>query len=141
LQLSPRSRLAVTARDFPTLAIALRSAAPERARALEALGVRVEWADDNGAGRIDLTSALQTLAHRGVARVFSEGGPTIGAVLIEQGLADEVLLFTAQKPLGRRGRPALDAAAMRALENGARYAEIETACLGVDTMRRLERLH
>ncbi len=141
LQLSPRSRLAVTARDFPTLAIALRSTAPERARALEALGVRVERADDNGAGRIDLTSALQTLAHRGVARVFSEGGPTIGAVLIEQGLADEVLLFTAQKPLGRRGRPALDAAAMRALENGARYAEIETACLGVDTMRRLERLH
>jgi diaminohydroxyphosphoribosylaminopyrimidine deaminase/5-amino-6-(5-phosphoribosylamino)uracil reductase len=141
LQLSPRSRLAVTARDFPTLAIALRSAAPERARSLEALGVGVEWADDDGRGRVDLRSALRILAHRGVARVFSEGGPTIGAALIEQGLADEVLLFTAQKPLGRPGRPALDAAAMGALENRARYAEIETAYFGVDTMRRFERLH
>ena len=96
--------------------------------------------DDDDNGRVDLTSALRALANRGVARVFSEGGPTIGAALIEQRLADEVMLFTAQKPLGRPGRPALDAQAMAALENGARYAEVETACLGVDQMRRLERL-
>ena len=97
--------------------------------------------DDDGNGRVDLTGALRVLGNRGVARVFSEGGPTIGAALIQQRLADEVVLLTAQKPLGRPGRPALDARAMAALENGARYAEIETACLGVDTMRRLERLH
>jgi diaminohydroxyphosphoribosylaminopyrimidine deaminase / 5-amino-6-(5-phosphoribosylamino)uracil reductase len=140
LHLSPRSRLAVTACDFPTLAIALRAAPPERAKALEALGVRVERVDDDGAGRVDLTGALRVLANRGVARVFSEGGPTIGAALIQQRLADEVVLLTAQKPLGRPGRPALDARAMAALENGARYAEVETDYLGLDQMRRLERL-
>ena len=32
LRLSPRSRLGVTARDFPTLAIATDAAPPERAR-------------------------------------------------------------------------------------------------------------
>jgi diaminohydroxyphosphoribosylaminopyrimidine deaminase / 5-amino-6-(5-phosphoribosylamino)uracil reductase len=141
LHLSPRSRLAVTARDFPTLAVALHSAPAERAQALEALGVRVERVEDNGGGRLDLTNVLRALASRGVARVFSEGGPTIGAALIEQGLADEIVLFTAQKPLGRRGRPVLDARAIGTLENLARYAEIEAARLGADTMRRLERLH
>jgi diaminohydroxyphosphoribosylaminopyrimidine deaminase / 5-amino-6-(5-phosphoribosylamino)uracil reductase len=140
LQLSPRSRLGVTARDFPTLAIATGAAPQERAQALEAVGIDVERVAGDSHGRVDLPSALRALARRGISRVFSEGGPSVGGALIASGLADEVILFTAQKPLGRPGRPALDAAARAALEDSTRFAPVETGHFGGDEMRRFERL-
>ena len=103
MRLSPRSRLGATARDFPTLAIATDAASPARARALEAAGVEVERVAGDGAGHVDLSSALRALGRRGVTRVFSEGGPRVGSALIARGLADEVILFTAEQPLGRPG--------------------------------------
>ena len=112
LRLSPRSRLGATARDFPTLAIATDAAPQARADALEAVGVGVERVAGDRDGQIDLLSALRALGRRGVTRVFSEGGPRIASALIAQGLADEVILFTAQKPLGRPGLPALDEGAL-----------------------------
>jgi diaminohydroxyphosphoribosylaminopyrimidine deaminase/5-amino-6-(5-phosphoribosylamino)uracil reductase len=140
LRLPPRSRLCATARDFPTLAIATDAAPQERLEALEALGVGVERIAGDGEGRIDLPSALRALGRRGVTRVFSEGGPRIGSALIAQGLADEVILFTAQKPLGRPGLPTLDGGALRALEDRTRYVEMEIDRFGGDEMRRLESL-
>jgi diaminohydroxyphosphoribosylaminopyrimidine deaminase/5-amino-6-(5-phosphoribosylamino)uracil reductase len=140
LQLSPRSRLGATARDFPTLAIATHAAPPERAEALEAIGVDVERIAGDHEGRIDLASALRVLGRRGVTRVFSEGGPRVGSALIARGLADEAILFTAQKPLGRPGLPALDGAARSALDDRARYSEAEVSRFGGDEMRRFRRL-
>ena len=64
-------------------------------------------------GRIDLGEALRALAARGVTRVFSEGGPGVAARLLALGLADEVALITAEKPLGRPGVPALAARSAR----------------------------
>lgn len=83
---------------------------------------------------------MRALAARGVTRVFGEGGPAIGSALIEQGLADEVILFTAVKPLGRPGVPALDARALSALEDPGLYAAAEVRLYGADAMRRFERL-
>ncbi|MGD0721902.1 MAG: bifunctional diaminohydroxyphosphoribosylaminopyrimidine deaminase/5-amino-6-(5-phosphoribosylamino)uracil reductase RibD [Roseiarcus sp.] len=139
LRLPPRSRLAATAREFPTLAIATAAAPAARADALEALGVEVERVDADARGQVDLTRALRALARRGVARVLGEGGPTLGSALIAGGLADEVVLFTARAPLGRAGLAALDPAALAALDDPTRYAEIECDRLGADEMRRLER--
>ncbi len=42
-----------------------------------------------------------------MTRVFSEGGPRVGAALIAQALADEMILLTSPKPLGRKGVEAL----------------------------------
>ena len=90
-------------------------------------------------GRLDLREALASLARRGVTRVFSEGGPTVGSALIRLGLADEVILLTAEKPLGRPGRPALEPDALAALMDAARYTEAAGAHYGPDAMRRWER--
>ncbi|MGA2042445.1 MAG: bifunctional diaminohydroxyphosphoribosylaminopyrimidine deaminase/5-amino-6-(5-phosphoribosylamino)uracil reductase RibD [Roseiarcus sp.] len=140
LRLPPASRLAATARRTRTLAIATAAAPAARAAALEALGVEVERVDSDAQGRVSLTGALRALARRGVTRVLGEGGPTLGAALIAQGLADEVVLFTAHSPLGRPGLAALDPAALAALDDPKRYAEIERDQFGADEMRRLERL-
>ena len=64
-------------------------------------------------GLIDLTSALRLLADRGVTRVFSEGGPRVAESLLAADLADEVILHTAVKPLGRAGTSGADACGAR----------------------------
>ena len=102
-------------------------------------GVDIAAATVGDDGRIDLRDALAALAQRGVTRVFSEGGPRIGAQLIAQGLADEVVIFTAPKPHGR-GTPALSQEARAVLANPARYTLVEETKLGPDRMRRYERV-
>ncbi len=90
-------------------------------------------------GHVDLHQALRALATRGITRVFSEGGPKVAARLIALGLADEVALITADKPLGRPGVPALDAQARAALLDRSRYEPLETLAYGPDTIRLWER--
>jgi diaminohydroxyphosphoribosylaminopyrimidine deaminase / 5-amino-6-(5-phosphoribosylamino)uracil reductase len=135
LRLPVRSRLAATARDVPTLVIAGPDAPDEASRRLVDLGVAIERVGLDAGGRADLGQALRALAARGLTRVFSEGGPRVAARLIALGLADEVALITAEKPLGRRGVPALSEAARAALSDGSRYRQHETLDYGPDTMR------
>ena len=139
LALSPRSRLATSARETPVLVLADANASPARAKPLLDAGVETAPVSLDADGRIDLRDALAALAQRGVTRVFSEGGPRVGAGLIAQGLADEVVIFTAPKPHGR-GTPALSADARAILADPARYRLAEETKVGVDRMRRYERV-
>ncbi len=140
LSLPLTSRLVATAREFPTLIIARHDAPPQNAAALIAAGVEIAPAPAAPEGGVDLKAALHLLAARGVTRVFSEGGPRVGARLVASGLADEVALITALKPLGRPGRPALDAATRAALADPARYREFDGARYGDDRLQRWERV-
>ena len=138
LQLPLDSRLCATAQAYPTLAIATAQAPAEREADLRARGVEVERL--GAEGRLDLHEVLRALARRGVTRVFSEGGPTVGSALIRTGLADEVLLLSAEKPLGRPGRAALEADAVAALADGERYVEGRGESFGPDALRRWSRV-
>ena len=139
LSLSPRSRLAASAHETPVLVLSDVRADVSRANALREVGVDVAPTPLDANGRIDLKAALAILAHRGITRVFSEGGPRVGAALIAQGLADEVVLFTGPKPHGR-GVQALSQEARAILADPKRYTLVEDTKLGPDRMRRYERV-
>ena len=139
LRLPERSRLAVTSRDVPTLVIAAATAPDETTQRLEDLGVMIERVALDAEGHVDLQDALRTLAGRGITRVFSEGGPLVAARLIALGLADEIALITADKPLARLGVVALDPETRSALLDGSRYHPVETRDYGADTMRLWQR--
>ncbi len=139
LRLPLRSRFGTGARDLPTLAIAGPDAPAEAEARLVDLGVIVERVAVDADGHVDLSAALRALSARGVTRVFSEGGPSVAARLIALGLADEVVIFTAEKPLGRPGVAALADEARAALASGGRYPLIEEAAYGPDAMRRWAR--
>jgi diaminohydroxyphosphoribosylaminopyrimidine deaminase / 5-amino-6-(5-phosphoribosylamino)uracil reductase len=139
LTLPSRSRLAASARETPVLVLAGPHADESHARDLRETGVEIAPVALTADGRVDLRSALSTLAARNVTRVFSEGGPRVGARLIGEGLADEVILFTAPKPRGR-GVPALDFSARVILADPRRYRLVEDSMLGPDRMRRYERV-
>ena len=139
LRLPVASRLCATAGQFPTFALTTAAASAAQEALLRTRGVEVVRIGADAQGHVDLGEALAWLGQKGVTRVFSEGGPGVGSKLIEQGLADEVLLLTATKPLGREGLPALTPAAFRALEDSRRYVEAEQEFYPPDELRRWER--
>jgi diaminohydroxyphosphoribosylaminopyrimidine deaminase/5-amino-6-(5-phosphoribosylamino)uracil reductase len=139
LELPLRSRLVVGARESPVLALSGQSALPEKRGALFAAGVQVEDCPLDGAGRIDLRAALGLLARRGITRIFSEGGPRVAASLIDQGFADEMLLFTSPKPLGRGGVEALSLATRAILADRTAYSLVEQGFAGADSFIHYER--
>jgi diaminohydroxyphosphoribosylaminopyrimidine deaminase/5-amino-6-(5-phosphoribosylamino)uracil reductase len=140
LRLPESSRLCATAGEYPTLALTTRAAPEARAAALAARGVEVVRVDADAAGHVDLAAAVRWLAARGVTRVFSEGGPSVGSRLVVEGLADDIVLITAEKPLGRPGLPFLSEEGRATLDAAARYRAVETAVYGSDEMRRWERV-
>jgi diaminohydroxyphosphoribosylaminopyrimidine deaminase/5-amino-6-(5-phosphoribosylamino)uracil reductase len=139
LDLPLRSRLVVSAREIPVLVLCGEAALPERRDALLAQGVEIAACPLDAAGRLDLRAALQILAQRGITRVFSEGGPRVGASLIAQGLADEMLLFTSEKPLGRKGVEALSPEARAILADPGAYRLLAQGLLGADSFIHYER--
>jgi diaminohydroxyphosphoribosylaminopyrimidine deaminase/5-amino-6-(5-phosphoribosylamino)uracil reductase len=58
-------------------------------------------------GRLDLDAVLRTLGTRGINELQVEAGPTLCGALMQAGLVDELLLYTAPVLLGEHGRPLL----------------------------------
>ena len=127
LRLEPRSRLMASARDLPTLVIAGPDPSVDAETRLAGSGVLVARVGLDAGGHVDLAAALAALSERGITRVLSEGGPSVAARLIALGLADEVVVFTAEKPLGRPGVPSMSAETRAALADPSRYRPVETA--------------
>ncbi len=140
LRLPAHSRLATGASDLPTLVIAGPEATGEAARRLADLGVVVERVGLDADGHVDLRQVLALLSARGVTRVFSEGGPGVAARLIASGIADAVGMFTAERPFGRRGLPALSPEGRAALADARRYRLFQSSTYGTDILRLWERL-
>jgi diaminohydroxyphosphoribosylaminopyrimidine deaminase / 5-amino-6-(5-phosphoribosylamino)uracil reductase len=140
LRMSPRSRLAATARDVPVLVICGPRASVEAQANLESEGVQVVHCRLGADGGLDLLAALRLLSERGLTRVFSEGGPSVGSGLIAAELADQVVLITNDRPLGRAGTPSLTKDARDILLGGKNYRLIEDARLGADRLRCFERI-
>src|SRR5690606_20519778 len=101
-KLSPRSKLAKTARKVPVLVAAAADADPGRRAALWARGVEflaVETAD----GRIALPELLEDLAARGISTVMVEGGAETARHFLDEGLVDRIVLFSGAVTVGNGG--------------------------------------
>lgn len=141
LRLPLQSRLVQTASDAPILLLTRSESLDARGAQFEAIeGLEIIAAPITGSGALDLRAALRLLADRGITRIFSEGGPTVGSALIADGLADEVILFQAQKPLGREGVPTMTRGARDILRDPTRYRHSENLEVGTDRLHRFERI-
>ena len=140
LRLPPLARLAATAAKIPTLIVAGEGASEERAARLREAHIEVADVRRDVAGRVDLDAALTLLAARGLTRIFCEGGPSVAAALIRQGLADEIIIFTAPDPLGRKGVLGLDPNTAALLADPTHYRLAETRMIGADRLTRYKRV-
>jgi diaminohydroxyphosphoribosylaminopyrimidine deaminase / 5-amino-6-(5-phosphoribosylamino)uracil reductase len=97
--LSPKSRLAQTARDVPVLVATTGEAADSNAKLLTESGVEVFAC--SGATHIDrLNSLLDELGRRRMTNVLVEGGSRLLGSLFDMHAIDEVHVFVAPKLAG-----------------------------------------
>jgi len=132
LRLPLSSHLVTTAGVVPVWVIATEAAPIERETALVAAGVAVMRVSAGSDGHLDLAEALRLLGTRGITRVFSEGGPTVGEKLAQAGLADEIIVSTSPRTLGQPGVVAVRPGLAQLLADGDVYALGETGLIGLD---------
>lgn len=99
----PSARILGVESDAPT-AIATCAMPADKERALKALktptAVEVWRLPPDDQGRVDLRALLERLSEREIDSVLVEGGPTVAASFVEQGLVDKLIAFIAPKVVG-----------------------------------------
>ncbi|MDU0340075.1 bifunctional diaminohydroxyphosphoribosylaminopyrimidine deaminase/5-amino-6-(5-phosphoribosylamino)uracil reductase RibD [Bosea rubneri] len=140
LRLPPDSQLVRGAGEVPVWAIAAEDAPVEAEARLVAAGVEVMRVGRAADGHLDLGEALRLLAARGITRVFSEGGPTIGERLALGGFADEVIVSTSPTVLGEPGVIAVRPGLAALLADPKMYAIAETRLIGQDRFQHFTRI-
>jgi len=139
IRLPLSSKLVATAKDHPVLVICADDAGGEPQATLEAAGVMVERVARSSSGHVDLAAALKLLGRRGVTRLLSEGGPHLGAALIEQGLVEDVVLLTSPRKHEGAGIAALQANTRQVIES-ASWRVLAQGRFGPDHYVHYERL-
>ena len=81
---------------------------------------------------LDLERALSLLARSGLTEVLVEGGGQLAAVLLREGLVDEVHWFAAPKLLGDDGRSALGPLAVGSLSDALALENVQVRRVGHD---------
>jgi diaminohydroxyphosphoribosylaminopyrimidine deaminase/5-amino-6-(5-phosphoribosylamino)uracil reductase len=140
LRLPLASKLVRGADEVPVWVVAAEDAPIAAEIALVAAGCEVMRVGRGPDGQLDLRAALELLALRGITRVFSEGGPTIGEQLALAGLADEVIVTTSPQPLGAQGVVAVRPRLAALLADPDIYAPAESGLVGRDSFQQFTRI-
>lgn len=124
LHLSPNTRLVTTSNDIPTWIVHDEGASND---ALKTAGVKLLPATG-------LLQSMEALAKEGLTRIFCEGGGTLAAALLKEGLVDELIVFSAGKVIGADGLSAIGPLGLNALVQAAQFRLIRTEAVGQDIM-------
>ncbi|WP_342772684.1 bifunctional diaminohydroxyphosphoribosylaminopyrimidine deaminase/5-amino-6-(5-phosphoribosylamino)uracil reductase RibD [Paracoccus subflavus] len=87
-----------------------------------------------------VAEAMDQLAERGITRVFCEGGGVLAASLLQAGLVDQVIGYTAGVVLGADGLPSVGGMSFPRLADAPRFRLLETRRVGPDLFHRWGRL-
>lgn len=125
-RLSPRSKLAQSARATPVWIVCLEDAKTD---ALEACGVEILRV-----GATDAALAAKALGATGLTRVLVEGGGEVAASLLRAGLVDRLSLYRAGKILGGDSRSAVAALGLAKVDFAPRFSLQSVRPMGADTL-------
>ena len=118
--------------------VARRSQLLERGAAIEEVPVSQPGALP-GATRLSLPAVLDRLGQREINELWVEAGARLAGRLLDESLADELVLYVAPKLLGANARPLADIADVQELKDARRLAIVETRQIGEDLRIRLRR--
>lgn len=136
LNLNWPNRLAETAKEGPVWIAHGNTLAdgPEAERWRE-VGAALIPVEVSG-GHLDPTALLETLASRGLTRIFCEGGGTLAASLLGAGVVDELVVFQAGLAIGAEGQPGIGVLGLSKLVEARRFRLMESRVVGDDVMSR-----
>ncbi|HEX4802537.1 MAG TPA: bifunctional diaminohydroxyphosphoribosylaminopyrimidine deaminase/5-amino-6-(5-phosphoribosylamino)uracil reductase RibD [Myxococcaceae bacterium] len=106
-----------------------------RAKRLLRRGVEV-WPVPKRAGRLDLLAVLRRLGKEGVVHLLVEGGAEVFGAFIDQGLADELLLFVAPKLVGSGGLSWTGRVDVKSMAEAIALEEVAISTRGQDVLVR-----
>ncbi|GLR66293.1 riboflavin biosynthesis protein RibD [Acidocella aquatica] len=127
------SRLVRSAGQHPLWILHRNGADALRKRALEAAGVKLIELPCCAAG-VDLVAGLHALAKHGLTRVLAEGGGTLAAGLLRDGLVDRLAWFHAPSIIGGDGWPAAQAFGVTTLASMPRFRLMAQERFGDDML-------
>ncbi|MGE4482882.1 bifunctional diaminohydroxyphosphoribosylaminopyrimidine deaminase/5-amino-6-(5-phosphoribosylamino)uracil reductase RibD [Acidocella sp.] len=110
-----------------------------RRKALETAGARLIEIPAASAG-VDLHAGMRALAKEGLTRVLVEGGGTLAAGLLRDGLVDRLSWFHAPCVIGGDGFPAAQAFGIQKLADMPRFTPVFIRRLGSDTLTEFTRV-
>ena len=79
---------------------------------------------------------MADLATEGITRVFCEGGGILAATLLQAGLVDQMIGYTAGLALGAEGRASIGALSLPTLAAAPRFRLVESRAIGPDLFHR-----
>ena len=134
LRLNPRSKLAQTARQVPTLIFTTRDGGND----LQALGVEIVRVPSDADNHPALPQVLGQLAQRGINRLLVEGGITVATAFLNAGFADRLEIFTASMILGNAGRRGSGVLRVRNLNEAPNFVRVSGRSFGPDRLESYE---
>ena len=138
LDLPAEGRMAASARDVPLWLLHGASAPKARQEAWRETGATlIEVPTDNG--QLAPQTVLRALAQAGLTRVFCEGGGQLAASLMQAGLVDQLIVFSAGAIIGSEGLPGVGGLQLAALAGAPRWKLSDVAQIGADVMTTWER--
>jgi len=90
-------------------------------------------------GKVDMRDAMRQLASRGITSILVEGGGTVHAALLTEGLCDELIVAVAPLLIGSDGRASVGHLALNTLDEAPSFKTYRTATFGDDHWFYLER--
>jgi len=135
LSTDPAYRLGRTARQIPVWMCHTAQASADNLTKWQATGAQTLCCRADATGRLDIHNMLETLATRGLTRLFCEGGGRLAASLLAAGLVDQVITFTAGLALGAAGTASVAALPVLPLADHPRFSLIETRKIGPDAVQ------
>ncbi len=138
LDLPTEGRMAASAKDVPLWLLHSANAPEARQEAWRTTGATlIEVPYENS--QIAPRAALEALAQAGLTRVFCEGGGQLAASLMQAGLVDHLIVFSAGAIIGSEGLPGVGGLKLAALADAPRWKLSEVAQVGADVMTTWER--
>lgn len=105
LRIPLHSKLARTARRYPTLVATTEVASSSKIKGLARAKLEVLVIKSDAQRRVSLKALMEELARRGVVTVLLEGGSTLNASALKERLVDRFLFFIAPRIIGGQRAP------------------------------------
>lgn len=134
-EILPQGQLMTTAKETPVWLVHGSSASKTALTNASLQGVTLLEAIERSDGTLDLSSVMEQLANAGLTRVFCEGGGQLAASLLQDGLVDELIAFSAGLVLGEDGLPCVGKLAIEQLEDAPRFDLFDSRQVGGDIMQ------
>ncbi|MGQ0548791.1 MAG: bifunctional diaminohydroxyphosphoribosylaminopyrimidine deaminase/5-amino-6-(5-phosphoribosylamino)uracil reductase RibD [Armatimonadota bacterium] len=129
---TPPSARVVASSPAQTIIVTTAAAPRDRIEALRRAGVEV-LTQDHGAERVRLRPLLEELGRRGILSVLIEGGGTVNASALAEGIADKVIALIAPRLIGGAQAPTpVDGAGLSGLEGAIGLRDVRVLSLGAD---------